>query len=562
MRVEKRAEVNKLDKEDRMSLSKVLDLEKAFRRAQQDKRDDVWPDVVGYRDYRRELEAKLESLEAKIANPSSYQASLPLGIDLPKRGFTLRPGIMPLVDDRILYQAIADLFAPHFQAEPCVYSNRLSSNPNSARMFVPGVQLWLAFQDQVAALCEEYPYVVETDVTAYFDHISHDLLLHRIDDLFRDHIDRSILREAKQVLQRLWRRWSRDRYRFGIPQVNDASSFFGNLYLDELDKWMIRHGYVFLRYVDDMRVFAEDEPSARKDLADLIVELRNINLYVASAKTAIKESEKVLEELGEGRRRIDPIEAELDSKTAEGIERAASLLEQFFTELIDDANQFNDRHFRYCVNRFKRIRASGLGGEIHARVIDEVLGRLTSMPHSTDVFVDYLSMFPENETVQESVLEFLEGPYNIYPWQEMLLLELLIRSNISPAFADRVMIAARTAADRSNHPACRAKALILWGKNGDYADRREIRSLYYDEPRVAVRRAIVVAIQEMHRGERDNFYRNTVSSSEPVRMVAEYVRSLKDPTYHYYNPPSGFELIEFYEDSDDLDDLGSEDFLY
>ncbi len=95
-----------------MSLSDVLDLEKAFRRVQQDKRDDVWPDVVGYRDYRRELEAKLESLGAKIANPSSYQASLPLGIDLPKKGFTLRPGIMPLVDDRIVYQAIADLSPP------------------------------------------------------------------------------------------------------------------------------------------------------------------------------------------------------------------------------------------------------------------------------------------------------------------------------------------------------------------------------------------------------------------------------------------------------------------
>jgi len=154
-----------------MSLSGVLDLRKAFRRVQRDKRDDVWPDIVGYRDYRRELEANLENLRERIAEPRSYQASIPLGINLPKRGFTLRPGIVPLLEDRILYQAVADCLASHFQPEPCVYSYRLSSDLSSTRMFVPGVQLWLEFQDQVATLCSEYPCIVETDIAAYFDHI-------------------------------------------------------------------------------------------------------------------------------------------------------------------------------------------------------------------------------------------------------------------------------------------------------------------------------------------------------------------------------------------------------
>lgn len=545
-----------------MALDEALDLEKAFRRLQLDKRDDVWPDIVGYRDYRRGLGANLEELRSRISDPGSYQAGLPLLIDLPKRRFTLRPGVMPLVEDRILYQAIADLLSPHFQAEECVYSNRLSRRPQAVRMFVPGVKLWLQFQERVATLCGEYPYVVETDIAAYFDHISHDLLLRRIDDLFSGAIDGAVLSGLKQLLGRLWGRWSRYPDRFGIPHVTDPSSFFGSLYLDEIDKWMTRHGYIFLRYVDDMRIFTDEEPSARKALADLIVELRKTGLHVGSAKTSIRESEEVLRELGEGRRRIDPIEADLNSGVIQRVERAAQLLEQFFIELVADPDQFNDRHFRYCVNRFKRVRASGLGEQIHARVIEEVLARLTSMPYCTNVFVDYLSGFPEDEVVQESVLEFLEGPNNIYPWQEMLLLELLVRCNIRPALIERVLTIARAAADRSRHSACRVKALMLWGKNADYADRREIRSVYYDESSVAVQRAIVVAIQEMQRGERDNFYNLTASSSEPVKMTADYVRRLPEATYHYYNPPPGFELIEFYEDSDDLDELGSEDFLY
>lgn len=545
-----------------MSLTEALHLKKAFRRLRQDQRDDAWPDVVGHRDYARQLEVNVEHLKDRIGDATSYQASLPLSIDLPKRGFTLRAGTRPRLEDRILYQAVADLLAPHFQAEPCVYSNRLSSNPESPRMFVRGVRLWLQFQDQQAALCREYPHMVETDIAAYFDYINHDLLVRRIDDLFRDRLERAILNDIKVLLKRLWTRWSRSPHRSGIPQVNDPSSFFGNLYLDELDKWMCRRGYVFLRYVDDMCVFVSDEPSARKALADLIVKLREMGLYVVSKKTAVRESDEVLNELGEGRRQIDAIEQGLESGVPDRIEAASRQLESFFDEVVEDADNFNDRHFRYCVNRFKRLAASGLGGDMHSRIIGQVLERLRDMPDATDVFVDYLSMFPEDDRVQASVLDFLEGPYNVYPWQEMHLLELLIRCRISPALLDRTMGLARSIACTSrSHRACAAKALLLWGKNGDYADRREIRSIYYNESSEDVRRTIVVAVQEMQKSERDNFYRSVVGTSHAVNMTAEYIQSLSAPTYHYYNPPPGLELVEFYEDSDDLDDLGSEYFL-
>ena len=64
----------------------------------------------------------------------------------------------------------------------------------------------------------------------------------------------------------------------------------------------------------------------------------------------------------------------------------------------------------------------------------------------------------------------------------------------------------------------------------------------------------------MHRGERDNFYNDVSRDFRSVQMAVEYVKALPNPTYHYFNPPSGFDLIDTY-DSDDLDDLGSEYFL-
>lgn len=537
-----------------MSLKDHLDLHKAYKRVQQDKRDDTLPDIVSYRDYEGLLKENLEILKSQIEIPNKYQAQMPSYIEIPKKGFTLRPVAAPKINDRIIYQAIADLLAPHFQPETCVYSNVLSRDINSSRMFLPGVDLWLKFQDDVEVSCTKHNYVVETDITAYFEHISHRLLINRIQDLFVGKIEENVLKDIKVVLPRLWRRWNQNKD-FGIPQVNDASSFFANLFLDELDKWMLRNNYVFMRYVDDIRLFAQDEPTARRALSDVITELRNMGLYIASGKTSIKSTADVLQSIKNDSTQMKAIEAEIKLGTPTHLENAAKMLQGFIEDLISSSEKFNDRQFRYCVNRFKRLKVNRLALEIHDNVANEVLSRLKTMPYSTDIFIDYLSLFPESESVQLQVVEFLESNYNIYHWQEMLLLELLIRLDIQPEVRDRALSIARSIAKSSpKHPACRERAFVFWGKHGDYADRREIRGRYHDEPREDVRRAILVAIQEMQKGERDNFLGNAANDSTFLKMTADYIGALNKPTYHFYNPPKGFEISEDW-DSNDIDDL-------
>jgi hypothetical protein len=127
--------------------------------------------------------------------------------------------------------------------------------------------------------------------------------------------------------------------------------------------------------------------------------------------------------------------------------------------------------------------------------------------------------------------------------------------DIQPEIRDRALSIARVIA-RSDHkdPACRQRAFVFWGKNGDYADRREIRGRYDDEPREDVRRAILFAIQEMQKGERDNFLGNVANESTVLKMTAQYIENLSNPKYHFYNPPKGFEISENW-DSNDIDDL-------
>jgi hypothetical protein len=118
-----------------MPLNDFLDLNKAYKRVQQDKRDDTLPDIVNYRDYERVLDENLKLLRAQIEKPNLYQVNMPTNIEIPKKGFTLRPVALPRIDDRIIYQATADFLAPHFQPEPCVYSNVLSRDVNSSVCF-------------------------------------------------------------------------------------------------------------------------------------------------------------------------------------------------------------------------------------------------------------------------------------------------------------------------------------------------------------------------------------------------------------------------------------------
>lgn len=538
-----------------------LDLPKAFRRVDSDRRDDAFPDIVGYRDYKKGLGENLNILRERIKNFGEYKADLPLSIDLPKRGFTLRHGVVPLIDDRITYQAIADLLSQHFNPEPSVYSNKLAGQ-NSNQMFMQGVELWIAFQNKVEEYCHQYPFVVETDVAAYFDHINHDLMLSRISDLFSKSIDSDELKAIKKLLKGMWGRWNMGYIKnFGIPQINDASSFMANLYLDELDKWLVSNRLVYLRYVDDIRIFAPNEPQARKALAELIVKMREMGLYVASSKTKIKKASDVLGELTKGRDQIRDIETEIDSNDAERMNFATEKLKSYFVQLVSVPQDFNDRLFRFCVNRFKRLQVTGLGGDTHDRVISEVLMRLTTMPESTDVFVDYLSLFTDNELIQVSVLDFLESSYNIYPWQEMLLLELLVRVNLLPNLLLRAKQYANSVIVTNKHPACRARAYVFLGKNGTYAERRNIRSWYSRESDESAKRAIIVAIQEMQAEERNHFYKGITDESRNIGQIIGYIQNLPEPTYDYYNPPSPYDVIPPDYDSDDLFDLGSEYFV-
>lgn len=535
-----------------MSFVDELDLKRAIKRVKNDILDDAMSDVIRYRDYFGEEEIIIEMISSKLEDVRQYRAEEGYFIDIPKPGFTLRPASLPRFIDRIIYQAVADNFLEVYEPESCVCSNLPNSN-DSSYMFQRGVNLWVQMNQNIRKEAEKFPYVVRSDLASYFDHTHHRLFRSRINDLFGDKFPKPYIDNVISLLGKLWKKLGNHHLRdFGIPQINDPSSFFGNIYLDEIDKWLVSLPGSAFRYVDDFFIFSNTESEAKKILCDLIIRLRAMGLYVSSSKTSIRNSEYLIDDISERERKVDSIDSLLNSKDKKKIQEASDLVVNLFLSEINKDGEFDDRLFRFCINRLKKLKATELGGDIHEIAIEEVLKRLVTKPSETSTFVDYLSMFPNDERIQKRILGFLIGEENIYNWQEMHLLEYLIRSNLESNLDAEFIRYLRYVIDQNN-PWSSSKAMVFWGKNGSYAHRREIRELYSDGNHLIVNRGLLLAIQEMNNSERDHFYDTSCNNDFETSNFVNFIKKLDNPTYHYFNPPTGYDI--FFDEDYDSDDL-------
>lgn len=307
-----------------MALIDQLDFKLAFSRILKDMDDDPYPDLLFYHDIRFKKDEFLEEISDSLAN-ERFRPSIYRPIEIPKPNFTLRPAGYIDLKDRLVYQALIDLLAPHYEPESSVLSYRLAA-PRSSRMYKNGVQQWMQFEAEIEELCHKYPFVLETDLTGYFEHIHHHRLFRRLDDVF---VDIEGLPKLKEILGTLLASWGNNTG-FGIPQICYPSSFLGNFYLDEFDKWMVRKGYAYRRYVDDMRVFAYTLPEARRILAEMIKTLRELGLYISTEKTRILPTDTVIQEFDVDREIMTTIDEAFQSRRRSLILEILPLLEDFF----------------------------------------------------------------------------------------------------------------------------------------------------------------------------------------------------------------------------------------
>jgi group II intron reverse transcriptase/maturase len=110
-----------------------------------------------------------------------------------------------------------------------------------------------------------YRYVLDADITGFFDNLSHSALMRELSDVVADG---NILRLVEKFLKAGVMEGGKLRpTRVGTPQGGVASPLLANIALNVLDWHLHEHGFRFVRYADDFVVLCESETQAKEALA-------------------------------------------------------------------------------------------------------------------------------------------------------------------------------------------------------------------------------------------------------------------------------------------------------
>lgn len=453
-----------------------------------------------------------------------------LRIDVPKANFTIRPMSRPPLKEWLIYEAIIDSLASEILEDDPEICSRSFSILKFKGKVDRATDPWLKFEDRTRKLYNSgYEYVVVTDITGYFENISLEQLRSRILDFLPGD---SSSDEYVNVLFNMLRKWSSERIEgFGLPQGPPGSFFLADLFLDHVDRKMERYkGY--LRYMDDIRIFCKSAVEAKVALKDLIISLRELKLSINAKKTDILHRNDIENVLFDPQSNLMTVTDEImNSGDRELIQTLVvpSLFKLFEGALSNDP--FEKRHLNFSLYRLDVLRNSGFDFD-EDKVVQMILENLEKRPHHTGIFCSYLENFAEDSKVWDNLFSFLTSEHNIYEWQELKILQCLLKFKVKPSKKD-VDVLLHLCQDRNKHPVVSSLYILLVGKHGSNRDRDLIVDMYNHDSHEHRKMAVVLAVQELGKASRNRFYgRLKRTESQEIGRFVDYVKSLQNPLYY------------------------------
>ena len=227
------------------------------------------PDGVTVHDFAVSAPQRLEALREQL-HRGTYRPLPPRFFAAPKRSGGVRVIAILSVQDRIVQQALHSVLMPSVEAKL----------PDCSFAYRPGVGAHTALRRVETLLHQGLHWIAETDIAAFFDSISHRLVLEQLSALVPDPFVLSLTAQCLSA--------SAVTPGTGIPQGAATSPLLSNLYLADFDRFLLDGGWNPVRYGDDLICACEERGQAQTALAQAEGFLRSrLQLELKASKTRV-----------------------------------------------------------------------------------------------------------------------------------------------------------------------------------------------------------------------------------------------------------------------------------
>ena len=198
-----------------------------------------------------------ETIRSKLL-AGTYVPSPVRRVEIPKpNGGGVRLLGIPTVLDRWIQQMLLQVLQAIF--DPLFHANSYG--------FRPGRSAHDAVQAAQTYVQEGKDWVIDMDVTKFFDRVNHDILMGSIGKTIRD---KRVLRLIGRYLRAgVMTEGVVQASEEGTPQGGPLSPLLANIYLDALDQELARRGLAFSRYADDCNIYVSSQRAAERVLSSI-----------------------------------------------------------------------------------------------------------------------------------------------------------------------------------------------------------------------------------------------------------------------------------------------------